>query len=502
MMGVDTKDMVLSEDLKQYITEPDNIYDLAGNCYGLLCEKISNPSAFINDYLSKGEGCGFNPNFEHLKQFSEEVMRNTQCFKASHYNEFIMDIVIDINKLMSEMKSYLDENMNELAVIFSLLAGIDAGARTWEVHKLSSGTGPLDRIHKTGYRVYFSSHNTFLSEYEERVGRDRMHGSDFSAEFETFRFINTKDWRMGENVPRIIYIPYDYRLTQKCEKKLKAAVIPGLNEKNFEFVKTKGGGVRVEYSGIDQGKAVKKVTASLKRVLETDCDIIVLSEYLTSPEVYQAIRRDLKVVYRKRGPGAVPLLTFAGTMWTDDDNNVLRILDACGDEIGCYYKYSPYTEKRKHQYGYELYEDLSDPGKYCDLVSVEKWGLLLPAVCRDVIDGKYTEEIARLLLPVLVIISAWSPSVSTFVERQRELANRYFISSILANACSAVRKETKRIGNAGIVHKKNTIPDISVENMCRSNCVDTCSDHACAYIIEFDFTYNKSSNTGININKL
>ncbi len=502
MMGVITKDMVLSEKLRQYITEPDNIYDLVGNCYGLLCDKVSNPAAFINDYLSKGEACNSNPNYENLNQFSGEVMWKTQCFKASSYKEFILSIVIRIDKLMSEMKSYLDKEMNELTVIYFLLAGIDAGARTWEVYKLSSGTGPLDRVHKTGYRVYFSGHDTLHSEYVERVGRDRMHTSDFSAEFETFHFINTKDWKMGENVPRIIYIPYDYRLLQKQERKLKAAVIPGLNEKNFEFSKTKGSGVRVDYSGIDQSEVEKKVTVSLKKVLETDCDIIVLPEYLTSPEVYQVVRRELKEAYINKGLGSVPLLTFAGTMWTDDNNNVLRILDACGDEIGRYYKYSPYTKKRKHQYGYEQYEDLSDPGEYCDLVWVEGWGLLLPAICRDMIDGEYTEEISRLLLPVLVIISAWSPSVSTFVERQQELSNKYFVSSILANACSAVRKETKRIGNAGIVHKKNTIPDILVENMCRSDCVDTCSNHACAYIIEFDFTYNENSNTKIRINKL
>lgn len=494
--------MVLSDKLKQYITEPDNIYDLVGNCYGLLCENILNPSAFINDYLSKGEDTDFNPNFDRLNQFSEEVMRETQCFKASHYSEFIVMILTRIDNLTHEMKSYLNEMMNELTVIYSLLSGIDAGARTWKISMLSSGTGPLDRVHKSGYRVYFSGRETLHSEYAEGVGRERMHASDFSAEFETFRFIYTKDWKMGENVPRIIYVPYDHRLIQKQKNKLKVAVIPGLNEKNFEFGKTKGSGVRVDYSGVDQNKAKKKVTVSLKKVLEMDCDIIVLPEYLTSHEVYQALKRELREAYIKKGMGAVPLLTFAGTMWTDDDNNVLRILDACGEEIGRYYKYSPFTKKNKHQRGYQQYEDLSDPGKYCDIVSVERWGILQPAICRDVIDGEYTEEIARLLLPVLVIISAWSPSVASFVERQRELSNRYFVSSIMANACSAVRKETKRIGNAGIIHKNNTIPGILMENMCRSNCEDTCSDCACAYIIEFDFTYNESSDTKISIDKL
>lgn len=124
-------------------------------------------------------------------------------------------ILTRIDNLTHEMKSYLNEMMNELTVIYSLLSGIDAGARTWKISMLSSGTGPLDRVHKSGYRVYFSGRETLHSEYAEGVGRERMHASDFSAEFETFRFIYTKDWKMGENVPRIIYVPYDHRLIQK-----------------------------------------------------------------------------------------------------------------------------------------------------------------------------------------------------------------------------------------------------------------------------------------------
>ena len=34
----DTEDMILAEDIEPYISEPDNIYDLAGNCFGLLSE--------------------------------------------------------------------------------------------------------------------------------------------------------------------------------------------------------------------------------------------------------------------------------------------------------------------------------------------------------------------------------------------------------------------------------------------------------------------------------
>lgn len=41
----------------------------------------------------------------------------------------------------------------------------------------------------------------------------------------------------------------------------------------------------------------------------------------------------------------MPVLIFSGSGWTEDDNNVLKILDAYGDEIGSYYKYSAYIKK-------------------------------------------------------------------------------------------------------------------------------------------------------------
>lgn len=492
--------MVLSKHIRQYITEPDNIYDLAGNCFGVLCETVSNPALFISAYLSEGKAGSSNPNLGLLNQFSESVMTETISFRPSRYDEFAEYITTMIGRM--RLQKYLDEKMNELTVIYFLLAGIDAGARSWESHKFFPGFGPLDRINKTGYRVYYSSHDTLHSDYTEKIGRDRMQVSDFSAQFETFRFINTKKWLLGENVPQIIYVPYDRTDLRRREHKLRVAVIPGFNEKNFEFSGTKGSGYRVDYYGINQEVIRKKITKSVERVLNAGCDIIVMPEYITSPEVYRAIQRQIKKSCRDRRMEKMPLLTFSGSGWTKDDNNVLKILDAAGDEIGSYYKYSPYTRKRKGKYGYEMYESLSDPGKCCDLIAVEGWGTLLPAICRDVIDGKYTEEIAKLLLPFLVIISAWSPSVRSFEERQKELANRYFISSILANACSAVRKDARKIGNAGIIHKNDTVAGILFEDICRDNCSSSCAGCTCAYIVEFDFTYNDSTDTNIRINKL
>ncbi|HIV53458.1 MAG TPA: hypothetical protein H9748_08315 [Candidatus Mediterraneibacter norwichensis] len=47
--------MILAEDIEPYISEPDNIYDLAGNCFGLLSEEIADPVKFISNYASGKE---------------------------------------------------------------------------------------------------------------------------------------------------------------------------------------------------------------------------------------------------------------------------------------------------------------------------------------------------------------------------------------------------------------------------------------------------------------
>ena len=496
--GAGTKDMDLPEYMSKYITEPDNIYDLAGNCFGILSEKVEKPARFISDYVSEGENG--NPNLGELNDFSETVMWEVSDLRPSRYDDFQSHVMKMIKSL--RLRPYADKDLNELSVIYFLLAGIDAGAKTWPSFKYVSGMGPLDRDNKTGYRVYFSSRDTLHSDYVENIGRDRQYTSDFSAQFESFRFVNTGTWKLGENVPRMIYLPYGRNDSRRRGKRLRAAVIPGMNEKNFEFVKTTGSSYPVDYSRTGQKRITNKIIKSVNKALDAQCDLIVLPEYITSPAVFGTIQKQIKKEYLKRGPGDMPLLILSGSSWTNDDNNVLKVLDEFGDEIGSYYKYSAYTKKKSGKYGYELYESLTDPGRRSDLFAIEGWGVLLPAICRDVIDGEHTEVMARVFLPFLLVISAWSRSVKSFEERQRELANKYFISSILANACGAVKKDAVKIGNAGIVHKKGTIAGILFQDICRDKCSGACEKCECAYIVEFDFTYDDITNTKISINKL
>lgn len=112
--------MKLSECTKEYITEPDNIYDLISNCYGLLCESISNPAAFINDYLSgnsQDAGDEVNPNLRILDKFAEMVMQETQKFRPSCFERYITKIRLIIGGL--DLKEYLDSGLNEMTVTLS-----------------------------------------------------------------------------------------------------------------------------------------------------------------------------------------------------------------------------------------------------------------------------------------------------------------------------------------------------------------------------------------------
>lgn len=499
--GVDTKDMILKEYIKEHIQEADNLYDLISNCFALLCDNITNPADFISKYLSTGREMS-NPNLPELHLFSEKIMEETERYKPSQYTEFIQKV----NELINQLKlvEYQVEKENQLTVIYFILSGIDAGARFWEYSKFFSMLGPLDRQHKTHYRVYANLHRTIHSEFIDNVGRDRIHSSNFFEEFETFRFIDDRIWKPEMNGPRIMYMPLSKLNRQQEKKEIKIAVIPGSRTADFQFSECEGSAIKVEYPAKTQQRIIDSIILSLDSAVEVGADIIVLPEYVTSPEIYDTVCTHLKKLYITTDISRQPFLIFSGSTWMNDDNNVMRILDACGDEIGVYYKYSPFTKKKKGEKGFVQCEKLSSPGRFCDLVAVENIGMFLPAICRDVIDADYTENISRMLLPAFVIISAWSRSVASFVQRQKELANKYFVSSVLANACSAVSENADVIGNAAIVHKEGTVAGSLIKDICRNSCNELCKESACVFIVEYDFSYNQAENknTDLRIYKL
>lgn len=494
--------MVLVDEFKAYVSEAENIYDLIGNCFGLLCDNITNHQAFVSEYLGDEDESNCNPNIERLNRFSDTIMGLVHMYEPSKYHGIRDEILFNIEEL--QLEEYLDPKLNQLTIIYCVLAALDAEAMNWDVKRLAGIMGPLDRQQKTRYRVYFNLKKTLHTQYIENVGRERVHASTFYEHFNSFRFIDQNKWEGSIDVPQVKYLPLiPNKMREDADGcKLKIGVIPVSNSKNFEFAKTIGSGIKVDYSKCDQKKYVKGVLGALEKALDEECNIIVLPEYVVSPEIYTDVKKMIKEKGKERGVDKNPYLIFAGTIWTEDNNNIMKILDSWGEEIGEYYKYSPFTKMDRQTHKLEQYEALQNPGKKCDVFSVEEVGTFLPAICRDVIDGEYTEKLVKMLLPLFVVISAWSPSVASFEQRQKEFANKYFASSVLANACSSVDRTSNKIGNGGIVHKENTIAGLELKELCRNNCQGTCGDRECLFVLEYDFFYSDEENTKLDAYKL
>ncbi len=52
---------------------------------------------------------------------------------------------------------------------------------------------------------------------------------------------------------------------------------------------------------------------------------------------------------KQSGEKGLSVGTFAGSTWTEDDNNKMSILDAEGNLLGEYYKYSPFVKKERER---------------------------------------------------------------------------------------------------------------------------------------------------------
>lgn len=505
--------MILEYGLIEFLSEANNMYDLIGNCFGALCENVSNHQKFISEYIDEGDGQNCNPNIAQLHIFSEKIMEIVKQYEFWNYFSVHEKILGEIDYL--ELVKYGDDKQNQLTVIYCILEAIDAMAIVWDKNWLSGDLGPLDRQQKTSYRVYFSIGRTIHEEYVKNIDRDRALPSTFFEQFRNFRFIDETKWKEEIEVPRIKYfsLPNNLHLQDefRVKHKIKIAVIPVSCEKNFSFEPTTGSRIKVDYSENDQIQLGKQVCHAVEAAVLEGSHIIVLPEYIVSPYLYSEIKKQLKACHRDKNKEKIKLLyLFAGTTWSEDNNNIMRILDTWGNQVGEYYKYTPFTKPKEGRHGFTMCEALDYPGKRCDVIAVEDIGILLPAICRDMIDGEYTAELARILLPAFIITAAWSPSVATFEERQRELANKYFVSTVLGNACSAVAIDKKKIGNGSIVQKSKTIAGVQMKEIRRKKFLSmkhksyllnrACK--GCYFLFDYDFNFVKDKkNTKLQVKK-
>jgi hypothetical protein len=226
-------------------------------------------------------------------------------------------------------------------------------------------------------------------------------------------------------------------------------------------------------------------------------DIVVFPEFVMSPDMLDAIQIHLRESRNRHNKRLK--FVFAGTTYLKDNegnfNNVLHILKEDGTKLPyTYYKNSPFvkyddTERYIDSNQILSCERITNPGKECVLLDIEGFGRILPSICRDFIDGEYTNALAHIFKPELILIPAWSESVNSFLTEMCSFANNIHSSSILCNCCNAVDKNKTKIGACIIPEKKESIVNSSPKYFYRSRgCYANCeSQGGCVFILTIEF---------------
>lgn len=225
---------------------------------------------------------------------------------------------------------------------------------------------------------------------------------------------------------------------------------------------------------------VERIVALLKIAIQDGAHIIIFPEFVMSEKMRAAVQACLHAMSDADRKNL--LLVLAGTTFhADGENafhNVLHLFNAAGEELGRCYKFSPFrtdfdkdTQDGKHRplEFFHCCEMLSAPGKECTLIDIDGIGRILPLICRDVTDGSRLRLLSDAFDPDLVLVPAWSRSVSTFQIQLEEQANTHLIGSLLCNCCDAVSDKNEagmKTGRLSLLQKADSIRKAVVSLIC------------------------------------
>lgn len=444
-------------------------------------------------------------------EFRTNLIEALKCFQCPEQLAISVCIPICMFYILEALDSYVEKNLELVLDDY----------RSY---------GPLNKgDSQTKCLVYLQERESFLSEAYADGGttgfRKPLRETRIGAIFHTVLLIVRK---RPLPIPKIIPILLnrDCKQTIKQQKMIRIATIPYIGFDTFLFheanaqepcipSKIPEGPFYVDYIEDLENDNVQRITTLLKLAVQGGANIIVFPEFIMSENMMDSIRgylRKLEFSYKKQ-----LLLVFAGTCYHWDGknkgNNVLHMFNANGTEIGRYYKYSPFliqSEEKVHgtplmpkqqedclpkRRYIKTCEILSDPGKECTLLDIEIIGRILPAICRDVIDDEFTTSLAKLFMPSILMVPAWSRSVASFDARLSLLADTIHTASLLCNCCNAVEgTEKKAIGRLFIPQKQSTNMnsrpplDVSRDQGCAASCKER---GGCVVQIDINFSQGK-----------
>lgn len=473
-------------------------YDVAAFCYDRLTSIIEDQELFIGRYILSNESAdNNNPNLDMMIKYelrSNEIIRKY----SMDVEQGIDEILQLISSTKDKLNSYGEPDLNQATLLYFLLTAIDRFSGS--VRNSRHAPAPLNCGFREKSYVYFASPENLIHDAATELEFGSViTDTEIKHCLTNLCIVDSCDC-MGTEAPKVVTISFNITSerptilhTDRSNGKkpiLKIALIPFWGKKVTDFHVTLGVNFEVRYSKEYLKFAIKRALELLEIAIDQEANIIVFPEYLCAPAIQAEIGMHLENIYRKEPQRLQEtLLVIAGSGWSDDSNNVMQIFDRTGANVGSYYKYSKFQNK-KHL------EGLAKPGKECTLIDIPGVGRILPAICRDVSNEEYTRCLVDNFNPFLLLTSAWSPSVNRGFKNQFDaLIKRYQVIPMLCNCCeallpssekSAVRKTVNLVATP---YKKGSICFSKFVKLQRNkNCFRICERCKCMFIVYADFS--------------
>lgn len=479
--------MKINDHYTKQISMAETVFDMAAVCYRILEDEVDNPIVFVSRYVDESAvECQENPNFDTLLRFSDFISKTLEKYSETDFVRNRDSIIWEILKM--DLKPFLNEKENQLSVIFTLLSTIDSLVPFWE-NAIIRERGTLNKgASTTTHLVYLSCRKYIHEALIQKIGRERKSCGGIGETLNNLLFLKRDMLPKGAMAPEICFMLRDVK---KCPACLKVAVIVGIQGTHFTTENIGGSAKVIKYKPEMQIRTAEKIWEKISTAIRDGAEFILLPEFCTSKEILEFIQKKLSEYMLQKRSVSKLIAVFPGSTWTQSDDNVQFILDAYGREIGRYYKNTPFRKKKSSKTGYQRCEGLNHLGLRTCLLRIEGIGYLLPATCRDVIDGNYTKYLIQNFAPSFLFIPAWSSSGNSFERPLKGFAADYFVNSVLCNGCGALSNKSSVMGGMVIPCKKTTVASghfekIQITEAMAASCHEGCEE-MCSYIMEIDF---------------
>ena len=384
------------------------------------------------------------------------------------------------------------ENVSCLLVLYCILRAADTAIGDWDINLLKK-CGPLDKKTNNKYRLYILPRETLNKQYRDHINRTRAGRYSLFQDFENMCFFESEDWVKKNSIPNGIIVSTNLF---KNRTSIIIGVSHFINNDSNVVIKSRKESNNKKYILYkeEQNRFASYVERTIKKAIDNSCDILIFPEYSCSEKIREKISDYLSVCKRKNKK--TPIITIAGSTWTNDNSNVSYAYNNRGKEIGRYYKKFRYRDKNRKDME-DL--DVNNLGKECPFYFIKGLGMILPAICRDAVEKGYTDCLTSLFFPEFLLVPAFSKSINDFKRHLTPFAELQYTSSVVVGYCDIIKKD--KVGMCFMPCKDDTMASHKEGSLYRKTCSspDDCKN-GCLQVIEMDFTFKVDDNEEVVTN--